>query len=49
MVNANTNGRRLLETPNAEELKQAEIQEYNGLVQQLKPKPPLLKIVFGLS
>ncbi len=35
-----------METPNAEELKQAEIQEYNGLVQQLKPKPPLLKNCF---
>jgi stage V sporulation protein AC len=35
-----------LEIPNAEELKQAEIDEYNSLVQQIKPKPPLLKHCF---
>jgi len=31
------------ETPNAEELRQAEINEYDSLVKQIKPKPPLLK------
>ena len=35
-----------MEIPNAEELKQAEIDEYNSLVQQIKPKPPLLKHCF---
>lgn len=32
-----------METPNAEDLKQAEVKEYESLVKQLKPKPPLLK------
>lgn len=32
-----------METPNAEELKQAEVKEYDSLVKQLKPKPPLFK------
>jgi stage V sporulation protein AC len=32
-----------METPNADKLKQAEIQEYASLVKQIKPKPPLLK------
>lgn len=32
-----------METPNADKLKQAEIQEYENLVKQLKPKPPLIK------
>ncbi|MFA7149212.1 MAG: stage V sporulation protein AC [Syntrophomonadaceae bacterium] len=35
-----------MEIPNAENLKQAEIDEYDSLVQQLKPKPPLLKHCF---
>ena len=35
-----------MEIPNAEELKQAEIDEYNSLVEQIKPKPPLLKHCF---
>lgn len=35
-----------METPNEEALQQAEIQEYDSLVQQLKPKPPLLKHCF---
>lgn len=33
----------MMETPNAEDLKQAEVKEYDSLVKQLKPKPPLLK------
>jgi stage V sporulation protein AC len=32
-----------LETPHQDKLKQAEIDEYNSLVQQIKPKPALLK------
>jgi stage V sporulation protein AC len=32
-----------METPNAEDLKQAEVKEYDSLVQQLKPKPALFK------
>lgn len=27
----------------AEQLKQAEVQEYESLVQQVKPRPPVLK------
>ncbi|MGI5911100.1 MAG: stage V sporulation protein AC [Syntrophomonadaceae bacterium] len=32
-----------MQTPNTEDLKQAEVNEYDSMVQQLKPKPPLLK------
>ena len=34
---------KVLQTPNQDKLKQAEIEEYNSLVQQIKPKPALLK------
>jgi len=35
-----------MQTPNVEDLKQAEIKEYDTLVQQMKPKPPVLKHCF---